>query len=93
MEVRLTPDQKDFVRRAIETGRLSREEDAVKEALLLWEERERVRAEVLSAIAEADASLALGEGRPVTRESMRELVENVKKRGRERSMAKRPTPR
>jgi hypothetical protein len=27
MEVQLTPDQKAFVRRAIETGRLQREED------------------------------------------------------------------
>ena len=40
MEVQLTPDQKAFVRQAIETGRLQREEDAVKEALSMWEERE-----------------------------------------------------
>ena len=37
MEVRLTPDQKAFVRQAIESGRLQREEDAVKEAFSLWE--------------------------------------------------------
>jgi putative addiction module CopG family antidote len=41
MEVKLTPDQKAFVRDAIESGRLKREEDAVQEALALWEERER----------------------------------------------------
>ncbi len=35
----LTPDQKAFVCRAIESGRLQREEDAVSEALSLWEER------------------------------------------------------
>jgi Arc/MetJ-type ribon-helix-helix transcriptional regulator len=39
MEVQLTSDQKAFVRQAIESGRLRREEDAVKEALSLWEER------------------------------------------------------
>lgn len=44
------PDQKAFVRRAIDTRRLSREEDAVREALSLWEERERRRLEMLLAI-------------------------------------------
>ena len=44
MEVQLTSDQKAFVRQAIQSGRLQREEDAVKEALSLWEERERERA-------------------------------------------------
>ena len=57
MEVQLTPDQKAFVRQAIETGRLQHEEDAVKEALSLWEERERTRAEILAAVDEAEASL------------------------------------
>jgi len=42
MEVQLTQDQKAFVRQAIESGRLRTEEDAVKEALSLWEERERL---------------------------------------------------
>ena len=36
MGVQLTPGQKAFVRQAIESGRLQREEDAVKEALSLW---------------------------------------------------------
>jgi putative addiction module CopG family antidote len=43
MEVHLTPDQEAFVRQAIESGRLHRPEDAVEEALRLWEERERTR--------------------------------------------------
>ena len=58
MEVHLTPDQKAFVRQAIESGRLLREEDAVKEALSLWEQRERTRAEILLAVDDAEASLA-----------------------------------
>ncbi len=53
MEVQLTPDQRAFVRQAIDSGRLLREEDAVKEALSLWEERERGRAEILAAVDEA----------------------------------------
>jgi Arc/MetJ-type ribon-helix-helix transcriptional regulator len=87
MEVQLTPDQRAFVRQAIESGRLLREEDAVKEALVLWEERERARAEILAAVEEAEASLARGEGRVITRESMRELAEEVKRRGRARLAA------
>jgi Arc/MetJ-type ribon-helix-helix transcriptional regulator len=84
MEVQLTSDQKAFARQAVQSGRLRREEDAVKEALSLWEERERTRAEILAAVDEAEASLARGEGRTVTRESMRELAQEVKRRGRAR---------
>ena len=91
MEVNLTPDQKAFIRQAIESGRLHREEDAVQEALSLWEERERTRAEILIAVDEAETSLARGEGRAITHESMRELAENVKRRGRAR-LAGEPQP-
>ena len=93
MEVQLTPDQKAFARQAIETGRLQREEDAVKEALSLWEERERTRAEILSAVDEAEVSLARGEGRTITQESMRELADQVKQRGRARLAAEKTAPR
>jgi Arc/MetJ-type ribon-helix-helix transcriptional regulator len=68
MEVQLTPDQKAFVRRAIASGRLQREEDAVREALSLWEERERRRLEILVAVDRAESSFARGEGRSVTTE-------------------------
>src|ERR1700680_1232272 len=85
MDVQLTPDQEAFIRQAIESGRLRREEDAVEEALSLWEERERTCAEILAAVDEAEASLAHGEGRIITQESMHELAEEVKQRGRGRS--------
>jgi putative addiction module CopG family antidote len=87
MDVQLTPDQKAFVRQAIESGRLHREEEAVQEALTLWEERERTRAEILDAVDMAEASLARGEGRVITQESMHELAEQVKQRGRARLAA------
>jgi Arc/MetJ-type ribon-helix-helix transcriptional regulator len=93
MEVQLTADQKAFVRQAIEGGRLLHEEDAVKEALSLWEERERTRAEILAAVNEAEASLARGEGRVITQESMRELADDVKRRGRARLAAEQQAPR
>ena len=84
MDVRLTPDQEAFIRQAIETGRFSRPEDAVQEALSLWEERERARAEILAAVDTAEASLASGQGRPITKQSMRELADEVQRRGRAR---------
>jgi Arc/MetJ-type ribon-helix-helix transcriptional regulator len=90
MEVQLTPDQKAFVRQAIQSGRLQREEDAVKEALFLWEDRERRRAEILASVDDAEASLARGEGRIITLESMHELAHEVKRRGRARLAAEQP---
>lgn len=84
MEVSLTPDQRAFARQAVKSGRLKREEEVVVEALALWEERERRRAEILSAVGEAEASLARGEGMAITRESMSQLAADVKRRGRER---------
>jgi Arc/MetJ-type ribon-helix-helix transcriptional regulator len=93
MEVHLTPDQKAFVRQAIESGRLHREEDAVQEALSLWEERERTRAEILTAVDVAEASIARGEGRTITQESMQQLADEVKQRGRSRLAAEQSSPR
>ncbi len=90
MEVELTADQKAFARQAVETGRLHREEEAVQEALALWEERERARAEVRAAVDMAERSLARGEGRPITQQSMRDLAIQVKQRGRTRLAAEQP---
>jgi Arc/MetJ-type ribon-helix-helix transcriptional regulator len=88
MEVQFTADQKAFVRQAIETGRLNREEDAVKEALSMWEERERRRLEILASVSKAQASLAQGEGRLVTsREQAMQLADEVKQRGMARLAA------
>jgi putative addiction module CopG family antidote len=92
MEVRLTPDQKAFVRQAIESGRFHRAEDAVEEALSLWEERERKRAEFLATLDDAKASLARGEGCLITQQSMRELAEEVKRRGKERLASEQSAP-
>jgi putative addiction module CopG family antidote len=93
MEVHLTPDQEAFIRQAIESGRLQHQEDAVKEALALCEERERTRAEILASLDEAEASLARGEGRVITHQSIRELAEEVHQRGLARLAAEKLPPR
>jgi putative addiction module CopG family antidote len=90
MEVQLTPDQKAFIQNAIGSGRFTREEDAVREALALWEKRERKRAAFLATLDDAAASLDRGEGIPITQESMRELAGEVKRRGLARLTAEQP---
>jgi putative addiction module CopG family antidote len=87
MEVHLTPDQEAFVRQGIASGRFQSEADAVAEALALWEERERKRAEFRATLDEAKASIHRGEGCVVTQESVKQLAEEVKQRGRVRLAA------
>ena len=90
MQINLTPEQEEFVRRAVSTGRLHRAEDGVTEDLSLWQERERGRAELRVSLDEADASFDRCEGIPVTQKSMRALAEDVERRGRVRIAAERP---
>ena len=87
MQVLLTDDQKAFVRQAIESGRYRREEEALADALSLWEDRERTRVEILSAVEAAERSLGDGRGRILTEETMRDLATDVKSRGRARLAA------
>jgi len=71
----------------VESGRLRSEEETVQEALALWEERERRRVTFLASLDDARASIARGEGRVITQESMRELAAEVRERGRTRLTA------
>lgn len=87
MKVILTPDQAALIHQAVETGRLEHKEDSLEEALQLWEERERRREEILSVVEAAEASLARGKGRVISRRSMRHLASQVKRRGRARLAA------
>ena len=93
MEVQLTPDQEAFIRQAVESGRLQGAEEAVQQALTLWEDQERRRIEILAAVDRAEASLASGSGLVITPESMRELADEVKRRGRARRAEEQTPPR
>jgi Arc/MetJ-type ribon-helix-helix transcriptional regulator len=93
MEVQFSPGQKAFVREAITSGRISNEAEAVAQARLLWEERERQRIEILSAAELAQQSLDRGEGRRITTESeLRQLADDVKRRGMARLAAEQKRP-
>jgi len=82
MEVHLTPGLEAFIREAVASDRFERPEDAVLEALSLWESRERRRAEFLASLDEAEASIERGEGLEITSANMRRLAADVKRRGR-----------
>ena len=89
--MRLTEDHRAFVQQALADGRYSREEEAVQEALTLWEERERRRTEILAAVDQAETSFASGEGRRIsTRQEASDLADEIKRRGIARLGSQRP---
>lgn len=81
MHIELSEKADEFIRRSIETGRHRRAEEAVRETLDLWIERERRREELLALLDEGEASLAGGEGIVITKEAMRQLAKDVHERG------------
>ncbi len=94
MEIRLPPDQEaHLVALAARSGRSAGE--VVREAIILWEEREnaRILAEFRASLDDAEEFVARGEGIEITQESMREFADDVKRRGRERLAAEKHTPR
>jgi Arc/MetJ-type ribon-helix-helix transcriptional regulator len=83
MQIQPTPDQEAFIRQAIDAGRLSAAEDAAREAMALWEDRERRRIEILMAIDEAEASIAVRVD-SLPQDTVDDLASRIKRRGRER---------
>jgi Arc/MetJ-type ribon-helix-helix transcriptional regulator len=77
-EVQFTPAQEAFVRQAIESGRLQRAEDAIQQALSLWEKQERNRVEILAALDEAEADLQTGQYADYTDVTLPLLAEQLK---------------
>jgi putative addiction module CopG family antidote len=81
MEIELTPEQDSFVHLGIEQGRFRHAEDAVRDALALWEKRERARIELLASLDVAELALDAGEGTDYSAETVHELAEAVERRG------------
>ncbi len=82
MEVHFTSEQEAFIRQAIASGRLRRAEEAVQQALSLWERRERSRVEILAALDEAEADLETGQFTDHTDASLPLLADQLKAEGR-----------
>ena len=62
MQVTLAPKQEGFVQQALKAGLIDRAEDTVTEALLLWEERESLRSDLIASLDKARTSIARGQG-------------------------------
>lgn len=85
MKVQLTEDQAAFVQQGIESGRFRCGEDAVRQALALWERYERRRAELLLSINAAESSLAAGRGKQISsRAELCRLAQEIQSHGRRR---------
>ncbi|MFN0104089.1 MAG: type II toxin-antitoxin system ParD family antitoxin [Bryobacteraceae bacterium] len=84
MEINLTPGQKAFVRYAIESGRLQRPEEAVEEALVMWEDHERKRVEILMAVDESENDIDAGRYIEYTNATLPQLAEDLKREARAR---------
>jgi putative addiction module CopG family antidote len=84
MQVDLTPEQNSFIELGVQEGRFRSREEAVRQALAQWEQRERARVELLSSLDLADKALDAGEGEDYATENLQSLVESVKSRGRAR---------
>jgi putative addiction module CopG family antidote len=82
MEVRLTPEQQAFVQLAVKSGRYQSAEDAVRDALIRWQEDERLRAETIAALDEAESDLGAGLYRDYSESSLPQLVRELKAEGR-----------
>jgi Arc/MetJ-type ribon-helix-helix transcriptional regulator len=82
MEVHLTADQEAFIREAVASGRLLRPEDAVQQALSLWERQERNRVQLLAALDEAEADLQTREYSDYTDETLPTLARQLKAEAR-----------
>lgn len=88
MQVELTPEQSTFVELGIQEGRFRDREEAVRQALALWEKRERARVEMLASLDFAEQSLDAGEGEEYSFDSLPGLVESVTQRGKAKLAAR-----
>ncbi|HYL36646.1 MAG TPA: type II toxin-antitoxin system ParD family antitoxin [Bryobacteraceae bacterium] len=83
MEVRLTPDQEILIQRAIEQGRYRSAEEAVRDAMAQWEERERQRIDLTTDIGRAELELKSGWYSDYTDDTLPLLAEELKREARE----------
>ena len=90
MHIDLTPEQRDFVSLAIEAGRVVDAEQAVQQAMAVWVALERRRVELLDSLEAAEASLARGDGIPITSHSIDALARDVMERNRHHFLAEQP---
>ena len=83
MEVVLTPTQEALIQRAVELGRYSSAEEAVRDAMTRWEERERQRIDLTTDIGRAEMDLKSGYYTDYTDDTLPLLAEELKREARQ----------
>ena len=83
MEVTLTPSQEDLIQRAIEQGRYRSADEAVRDAIAWWAERERQRIDLTSDVGRAETELKTGCYTDYVDETLPALAEELKREARE----------
>jgi len=91
MEVHLTPEQQALIRYAVQSGRLHGEDEALQEADCSMGSTGTGTCRDADAIAQAEASIALGKGRIIS--DTNALADEIKRRGRARLADERNAPR
>ncbi len=85
MHVSLTPELEALVKQKVSTGRYNSSSEVVREALRLWEDKEKIREMRLEELRkEIQKGLDSGPSTPLD-------IEDIKKRGRERLEKKQQT--
>jgi putative addiction module CopG family antidote len=84
MQIDLSPEQISFVDLGIQEGRFRDQEEAVRQALALWEKRERTRIQLLTDIDAGEASFDGTETTLESAEDIQKFVEDIATRGRGR---------
>lgn len=87
MEVKLTTGQENLIQHAIEQGRYRSAEEAVREALALWEERERQRIDLTTDIGRAENDLKSAAYSDYTDDTLPLLAEELKREARQLRLA------
>ncbi len=80
----MSPEQQAFIKAGIEGGRYKSSEDAIHEALRHWEDRQRTLAQLQVLVDEGMEDLEQGRYNDFTDETLPELFEQIKRRGRKR---------
>jgi len=84
MQIELSPEQSSFVDLGIQQGRFRDQEEAVRQALALWEKRERARIQLLADIDAGEASFEGSETVLESAEDIQKFVEGIATLGRDR---------
>jgi putative addiction module CopG family antidote len=87
MEIELTAEQEAFVTEAVMNGRFSNTTEALRSAVDLWVERERVRMELLASLDDAANSMEAGQYTEYDETSVVSLPDAVAERNKVRQDA------